>query len=188
MPKASELKRGHVVELNGQNYVVQQVDVRNPTSRGANTLYKIRFSKLPDGGKHEVTFTGDDVVKSVALERRRVSYLYREDDLLTFMDLEDFNQYSLNVDIIEDQAPFLSDGLEGIMALLIDGEVVTVELPSSVVLEVAECVPGMQSASATGRTKPAILSNGLEIQVPEYIKQGEKVKVNTETGKFMARA
>ncbi|NVK42404.1 MAG: elongation factor P-like protein YeiP [Oceanospirillaceae bacterium] len=188
MPKASELKRGHVVELNDHVYVVQNVDVRNPTSRGATTLYKIRFSQLPEGGKHEVTFAGDDIVKSVALERRRVSYLYREDELLTFMDLEDYNQYSLNVDTIEDQAPFLSDGLEGIMALLIDGQIVTVELPSSVILEVTECVPGMQSASATGRTKPAILSNGLEIQVPEYIKQGEKVKVNTETGKFMARA
>jgi elongation factor P len=188
MPKASELKRGHVVELNGHVYVVQHVDVRNPTSRGATTLYKIRFNLLPEGGKHEVTFTGDDMVKNVSLERRQVSYLYREDDLFTFMDLEDYSQYYLNGSSIENQVPFLSDGLEGIVALLIDGEIVTIELPASVVLDVAECVPGMQAASATGRTKPALLSNGLEIQVPEYIKQGEKIRVNTETGKFMTRA
>ncbi len=188
MPKASELKRGHVVELNGHVYVVQNVDVRNPTSRGATTLYKIRFNLLPEGGKHEVTFSGDDIVKNVSLERRKVSYLYREDDLYTFMDLEDYSQYSLNGSSIESQLPYLSDGLEGIMALLIEGEIVTIELPATVIMEVAECVPGMQAASATGRTKPAILSNGLELQVPEYIKQGEKIKINTETGKFMTRA
>lgn len=187
MPKASELKRGHVVEIDGKLYVTVNVDVRSPSSRGANTLYKARFNQVPNGGKREETFIGDDIVKDVALERRKVSFLFREDDMFTFMDMEDYSQYMINEDAIEAQVPFLADGMEGIMAMLVSGNMIAIELPPSLVYEVVECVPGMQAASATGRTKPAILSNGLEIQVPEYMKQGEKVKVSTETGKFLSR-
>ncbi|KXJ56215.1 elongation factor P-like protein EfpL [Neptuniibacter pectenicola] len=188
MPKASELKKGMVVEINNNYYSVHSIDVRSPSSRGANTLYKVRFSQLPGGGKYEETFIGGDLLKEVLLERRNCSYLYREDDTFTFMDSEDYNQYLLNSAAIEAQLPYLQDGMENIQAMMIDGEVLTIQMPSSVVLTIAECVPGMKAASATGRTKPAILSNGLEVQVPEYIKEGEKVKVNTETGKFMERA
>ncbi len=187
MPKASELKKGHIVELDNKLYVVQNIDVRNPTSRGATTLYKVRYSLVPDGGKREESYAGDVHLKEVALERRQVSFLYREDNQYTFMDSEDYSQYLIDADVIEDEVPFLSDGMEGITALLVDGKLLAIELPSSIILTVVECVPGMQSASATGRTKPAILSNGLEIQVPEYMKEGEKVKVSTETGKFMSR-
>ncbi|MBY4677614.1 elongation factor P-like protein EfpL [Marinobacterium arenosum] len=187
MPKASELKKGNVVEINDHRYIVRHIDVRSPTSRGANTLYKVRFSLLPGGGKYEETFTGDQVLKEVSLVRRQVSYLYREDDLFTFMDIEDYSQYSLNGDAIETQLPYLQDGMEGITALLVDGQILTIELPNTLVFEIVECVPGMQAASATGRTKPAKLNNGLEVQVPEYMKTGEKVKINTETGKFVSR-
>lgn len=188
MPKASDLKKGMVVEINNHYYAVQHIDVRSPTSRGANTLYKVRFSQLPGGGKYEETHTGTDMLKEVALERRSCSFLYREDDLFTFMDSEDYNQYILNSSAIDAQMPYLQDGMEGITAMMIDGEVLTIQLPSSIVLTIRECVPGMQSASATGRTKPAILENGLEIQVPEYIKEGEQVRINTDSGKFMERA
>ena len=188
MPKASDLKKGMVVEINNRYYATQHIDVRSPTSRGANTLYKVRFNQLPSGGKHEETYIGNDMIKEVSLERRQCSFLYREDNQFTFMDNEDYNQYYLDQDSIEAQVPYLQDGMEGIQALMIDGEVLTIQLPYSIVMTIGECVPGMQSASATGRTKPAILDNGLEIQVPEYIKEGEKVRVNTETGKFMERA
>ncbi|TVQ65783.1 MAG: elongation factor P-like protein YeiP [Oceanospirillales bacterium] len=188
MPKASEIKRGHVVEINGSLYIANQVDVKSPSARGAATLYKIRFNQVPGGRKHEETFVGDDQVKDVQLERRKVSYLYKEDDLYTFMDLEDYSQYSINGSAIEAQQPFLMDGMEGITALLVDGNLITIELPGTVVMEVKETVPSMKAASATGRTKPAIITTGLELQVPEYIEAGEKVKVNTETGKFLSRA
>ncbi len=187
MSRAAELRKGHVVEIGGTLYRVLHIDVRSPSSRGAQTLYKVRFNQLPHGGKREETFTGDDVVTSVALERRHVSLLYREGDVYTFMDQEDYSQYSVDEKIISEQLAFLSDGLSGINAMLVDEHIIGVELPTTIVLEVVECIPGMQAASATGRTKPAKCSNGYELQVPEYIKEGEKVRINTETGKFVSR-
>jgi len=188
MPKAVELKRGHVIEINSNLYIVQNVDVKSPSARGAATLYKVRFAQVPSGRKHEETYVGDDIVKDVQLERRKVSFLYKEDDLYTFMDLEDYSQYTINSDIISHQIDYLIDGMEGLMALLVDGNMIALDMPVTVVMEIVETVPGMKSASATGRTKPAILATGLELQVPEYIEPGEKVKVNTETGKFLSRA
>ncbi len=188
MPKASELKRGQVIEIDGKLLVIQNIDVRSPTARGAATLYKVRSSQIPGGGKHEATFVGDDIVKDIALERRLCSYLYREDDLYYFMDNEDYSQYGINGDVIEDQLPFLIENMEGIMVSLVDGQAIAIALPAIVIMEIVETVPGMKAASATGRTKAAKFANGLEIQVPEYLEAGEKVKINTETGKFSSRA
>ncbi|SIQ27620.1 elongation factor P-like protein EfpL [Marinobacterium stanieri] len=188
MPKAADVKRGNLVEINGHYMLVQQIDVSSPTARGAKTLYRIRFNKLPGGGKYEESFTGDDMIKDALLERRKVSYLYKEDDLYTFMDTEDYSQYMLNADAIEAQLPYLMDGMDNIMALLVDGEILTIEMPATVVMEIVETVPGMKAASATGRTKPARFATGLELQVPEYLEAGEQVKINTETGKFLSRA
>lgn len=188
MPKAADVKRGNLVEINGHYMLVQQIDVSSPTARGAKTLYRIRFNKLPGGGKYEESFTGDDMIKDALLERRKVSYLYKEDDLYTFMDSEDYSQYMLNADAIEAQLPYLMDGMDNIMALLVDGEILTIEMPATVVMEIVETVPGMKAASATGRTKPARFATGLELQVPEYLEAGEQVKINTETGKFLSRA
>ena len=84
--------------------------------------------------------------------------------------------------------PYLTDGLEGIFALVADGNVLGVELPATVSLEITECAPAMKGASASARSKPATLSTGLVVQVPEYLTPGELIKVNTLTGKFMSRA
>jgi elongation factor P len=89
---------------------------------------------------------------------------------------------------LEGKIEFLTEGLEGIVALLIDDTLLGVELPSSVVLEIIETAPGIKSASVTSRTKTAKLSAGAEIQVPEYLETGDLIKVNTETGKYMSRA
>lgn len=188
MPKASEIKRGQVVEIDGKLMMASQIDVRSPTARGASTLYRIRFTLLPNGGKHEGTYTGDDMFKEVILERRQVSYLYREDNLLYFMDVENYSQYGIGEDAIEDQLPFLSENMEGITILLVDEQAIAIELPAVVVMEIVDTVPAMKSASATGRTKAATCANGYELQVPEYLEVGEKIKVNTESGKFSSRA
>lgn len=188
MPKASELKRGLVVEIDGKLMMVSQIEVRNPTARGAATLYRLRFTLLPNGGKHEGTYTGDDMFKEVLLERRQVSYLYREDNLFYFMDSENYSQYGINEEAIEDQLPFLMENMDGITILLVEEQAIAIELPTVVVMEVTDTVPAMKAASATGRTKAATCANGYELQVPEYLEVGEKIKVNTDTGKFSSRA
>ena len=188
MPKASDLKKGSVVEIDGEVYFARQIDVRNPSARGASTLYKIRFFNVRDGKKLEQTLKGDDFVKDGDLTRRSVQYSYSEGDMVTFMDVEDYSQYTLNADVLSEQTPYMTEDLEGMIAMLVDGQVVGIEIPQSVVLEITHTDPGIKSASVSARTKPATLSTGLEIQVPEYLETGERVKINTATGKYVSRA
>ena len=188
MPKASDIKKGSVVEIEGSVYIARQIEVRNPSARGASTLYKIRFFNVVSGQKLEQTLKGDDFVKDGDLSRRAVQFSYREGEMIVFMDRDDYSQYTLNADALEDQLQYMTEDLEGMVAMLVDGNVVGIELPQAVVLQITETAPGIKGASATARTKPAILSTGLEIQVPEYLETGEEVKVNTANGKFVSRA
>lgn len=186
--KASELKRGTVVSIDGGTYVVRDVQVKSPSSRSGNTLYKVLFRNVLTRQKLEASYKGDDPVQEVSFERRPVQLIYRQMDACTFMDLEDFQQYTLDAEALEGELPYLTEGLEGIHALVSEGTLLGLELPASVELEVTDCAPAMKAASASARSKPATLSTGLVVQVPEYIAPGERVRVNTATGEFMARA
>lgn len=188
MPKASDLKKGSVVELDGEVFIARQIDVRKPTARGASTLYRVRFIGVRDGKKLDQTLKSDDFIKDGDLTRRAVQFSYREGDLTIFMDTEDYSQYTLSADALEEQSAYMTEDLEGMIALLVDGEIVAVELPQTVVLEITETAPGIKGASANARTKPATLSTGLEIQVPEYLDSGVSVKVNTSNAKYISRA
>lgn len=187
MPKASELKRGSVVEFDGQPYIVKQLEAKSPSARGAATLYKIRFNNLQTGQKRDESLKGDDFLKEPDCERRSVQFSYLDGETYIFMDTQDYSQYGLDADQLDGLKDYLYEGLEDIVALLVDGEIRTVELPQSVTLEITDTAPGIKGASATNRTKPAFLKTGLEVQVPEYLDVGEHVKVNTGTGKYMSR-
>jgi elongation factor P len=104
------------------------------------------------------------------------------------MDNEDYTQYTLDANVVGDMAGYIVDGIEGCYVQLIDDMPVAVQLPQSVTLEVVDTAPELKGASATKRTKPAKLSTGVEIQVPEYITTGTRVVVNTTTGEFAGRA
>lgn len=188
MPKASELKKGVVVEINGAPHSVKQVEAKSPSSRGAATLYKIRFTNLKTGQKLDESYKGDDLLKEADCVRVPLQYSYLDGDTYMFMNAEDYSQYGLNSDEIEDQVGYITDGLEDIVGLIMDGALLGIELPQSVVVEVVDTAPGIKGATAAGRSKPATLSTGLEVQVPEYLEPGEMIKVNTVTGKFMSRA
>jgi elongation factor P len=188
MPKASELKKGNVVDINGAPYIVKQIESRSPSSRGAQTIYKIRFNNAQTGQKLDESCKADEMFTSIDLIRRQVQYLYQDGDMFTFMDVEDYSQYTLGKDQLEDDLGYLTDGLEGLYALIVDDRVLGIELPQTVSMEIVETAPGIKGASATNRTKPARLVTGLEVQVPEYIESGEVIKINTDTGKFMSRA
>ncbi len=188
MPKANELKKGMVVEINGDPHSVKQVDAKSPSSRGASTLYKVRFTNLKTGQKLDESYKGEDMLKDADCNRVQVQFSYIDGDAYTFMNMEDYSQYTLNRDEIEDAVEYLTEGLDGIFALIMDDVILGIELPQSVVLTITETAPGIKGATATGRTKPAILSTGLEVQVPEYLEAGEAIKVNTGNAKFMSRA
>lgn len=188
MPKASELKKGSVVEINGEPYIVKSLESRSPSSRGAQTIYKIRFNNAQTGQKLDESCKADDMFTEMDLIKRQVQFLYQDGDMFTFMDVEDYSQYTLGKNELEEDLGYLTDGLEGIYVLIIDDRVLGVELPQTVSLEITETAPAIKGASATSRTKPATLVTGLEVQVPEYIETGEVIKINTDTGKFMSRA
>jgi elongation factor P len=188
MPRACDLKKGNVVEINSDAYMVKEIDVKSPSARGAVTLYKVRFRNIKTKQKYEETYKGNDMLSEVVLLRRPVQYLYQDGPLHVFMDTQEYSQYMIEADAIEDEIVWITDGMEGITALIIDENMVSIEIPNSLVFEIAQTAPGIKGASASARTKPATLSNGVEIQIPEYLEAGEMVKVNTETKKFMSKA
>lgn len=188
MPKASELKKGMVVELNEALYVVKQLEAKSPSSRGASTLYKVRFTQLQSKQKRDESFKGDDFLKEADCIRISLQYSYQDGDSLMFMNTDDYSQYGLNQADLDGQLEYLSEGMEGITGLLLDDQLLGIELPQAVALVIIDTAPGVKGSTATGRTKPAQLSTGLEVQVPEYLETGELVKVNTANGKFISRA
>ncbi len=188
MPKANELKRGMYVEIDSMPYVVKQVEAKSPSSRGASTLYKVRFNNLKTGQKLDESYKSDDLLKEADFNRVAIQYSYKDGDNYIFMNMEDFSQYEVNRNDIQEYIGYLYEGLEGLAALIMDNELVSIELPQSVDMEIIETSPAIKGATASSISKPATLRTGKIIQVPEYLVTGEIVKVNTETGKFISRA
>lgn len=188
MPKASELKKGQIVQINNQPYIVSQIDVKSPSSRSGTTLYKVRFNHAQTKQKLDQTLTGDDFFASVDFQKRPMQLLFQDSDGYTFMDNEDYSQFTLNTDAIEEEIPYLYDGIQGVYGLIVEGNLVGIELPSVVEMAIAETPPAIKGSSASARTKTARFTSGLELQIPEYLETGEVIRINTETGKFMSRA
>ena len=176
-----------MVEINGVPHAVRALEARSPSSRGAATLYKIRFVNLQTQQKLDQSLKGDDNLTASDSERVEVQYSYVDGTDHVFMNTQDYSQYSLNAEALGEDLRYLYEGLDGIIALIVDGAIVGITLPQTVVLEVTDTAPGIKGATATGRTKPATLQTGLEIQVPEYLEPGERVKVNTDGAKFISR-
>lgn len=186
--KANELKRGMIVDIDGVPHLIRQLEGKSPSSRGGVTMYKVRYLNLQTQQKLDEAYKGDDVVKIADCIRMNVQFSYREDETLYFMSTADYSQYGINAEQVEDDIPYLTDQLDGITALIMDDRLMGIELPQTVVMEIVSTPPSGGSASATARPKPATLDTGLEIQVPEYLTTGEKIKVSTVTGKFVSRA
>ena len=188
MPKASELKKGDVVDHKGAPHIVKQIEVKSPSSRGANTLYKIRMNHVKTGQKVDESLKGDDVLADIDFERRKMQYSYLDGDGYVFMDEEDYSQHTLSKDELGDDYFYIFDGMEAVVGLIVDEQLIAIDLPQSVVMTVVDTAPGIKGASASARTKPATLTTGLVVQVPEYLESGESIKINTEDNRFMSRA
>lgn len=188
MPKANELKKGMVIDLKGIPHIIKQLEAKSPSSRGATTVYKVIFNNLQTNQRFEASFKGNDLLQEADCRRVPVQYSYQDSNTLYFINMEDFNQYGLTVEQLEDQMPYLTEQQEDIIALIMNDSILGIELPQSVNLVIKDTPPALPGASATNRTKIATVSTGLEIQVPEYLAPGETIKINTTTGKFMSRA
>lgn len=185
---AKELKPGGIVLHNDAPHIVESVKVQSPSARGGATLYKFRARNLVSRQKSDFTCKGTDNLLEADFQRREVTLMYSDAEQIHFLDSADYNQYSINAEDVSSEMPFVTESLIGILALVYNGECVGIQLPTTVELQITECDPGVKGNSATSRTKPAKLETGLSIQVPEYLKQGEKIKVDTRTSDFLGRA
>jgi elongation factor P len=188
MHRVSEVKRGEVVRHGDRVCAVRKIDIRTPSSRGSNTLYRLKLQDVQTRQNFDQTFKGEDMLGDVDFVRRQASYSYYDGELYVFMDDEDFSQYSFNESDLEGQLEYLSEGLGGIFVTVIDGAAAGIQLPAAVDLEIVETAPALKGGTATKRNKRATLVGGVEVQIPEYLAQGETIRVNTETGEYMSRA
>lgn len=185
---AKEIKRGEVVVFNGSPCIIEGINVQSPSARGAATLYKFRARNLVTKQKVDITLKGTESLDSADFQRRDVSFSYADGDDYIFMDKENFEQYTIKKSDVEEEMQYITEDLDGIRALIYNDECVGIQIPTAVSLKVVQCDPGVRGNSATSRSKPAKLVTGLEVQVPEYLDEGEMVRVDTRTGEFLGRA
>lgn len=188
MPKASEIKKNSAIEYNGGTYMVRDIERSVPQGRAGGSLYRMRMYDVVTNHKIDQTFKDSDMLNLGDLTRRAVMFSYIDGDEYVFMDSEDYTPYNINKDSIEEEALFFNETTEGVQVIIVNDAPVALDLPNSVELLVTETDPSVKGASATSRTKPAILSTGLTVQVPEYISTGDMIKVGVEERKFMSRA
>ena len=185
---AKEIKTGTIVNYNDAPCIIETISVQSPSARGAATFYKYRARNLMTKQKVDITLRSGESLDEADFQRRPVKYLYADGTSLVFMDNENFEQYPLPREVVEDEAQYLTEDLEGVFVLIYNDQPAGIQVPSTVELKVIQCDPGIKGNSATSRTKPATLETGLMVQVPEYLSQGEVVKVDTRTGQYLSRA
>jgi elongation factor P len=181
-----ELRKGMAVELDGEPFIV--VDYERSKMQQRAPVMRIRFRDLISGRMTERTFSGYDVdFKLAAVERRSAQYIYSDDDFYYFMDTVSFEQFPLSEEQIKDSLRYLIEQINVDLVLFRENPV-AIEMPITVDLEVTETVPGFKGDTAQGGTKPATLETGLVVNVPMFVAQGEKIKVDTRTGNYLSRA
>lgn len=185
--QAKEVKNGSVVNYNGAPVLINGISVQSPSARGAATLYKFKGRNLVTKQKQDITLKGTENIEEADFARRASKLMYADQTHMHFMDQEDYNQFSVPLDDVEDERKYITEEME-VLALIYNEECVGIQVPQTVELLVTQCDPGVKGDSATKRTKPATLETGLVIQVPEYLSQGERVKIDTRTGDYLSRA
>ncbi len=185
MISTGDLKRGFVIELDGNEY--QIVDWEHIKVGRGSAQARLKLRDIRGGHTIERTFQAGTKFRRIRTEHRTMQYLYREDDLLYFMNTETFDQEPLSLDVVGDSVNYLAENAE-VEVLIVGENPVAVELPAAVPLVVAESDPGVKGDTATGATKPATLETGVTVNVPLFISPGDTIKVDTRSGQYLERA
>lgn len=183
MITTSEIRKGITVEVDDHLYQVVAVQ-HVKTKRSA--VYKVKLRDLRAGHIIERSFNAGEKLIAARVERREMQYLYAEDDSLTFMNTETYDQVSVAKSLIEDALPYLKES-DTVQVITYGDEALGVDLPAAVELTIAEADPGVKGDTATGATKPAKMETGLIVAVPLFINPGDTIKVSTETGTYIER-
>lgn len=185
---AINVKRKSLIEMEGTPYQCLEADISTPTARGGQTLVRIKMRNLLTRAVFEKTFKANDKFKEPDLEFVPATYLYSDNDGSYFLDQESFEALTLSEEMLGNALDFLVDG-SALQLRKYNGSPIGLQLPIFVELEVAGTEPAVRGDTSSGSaTKTAKLETGLEIRVPLFIKEREKVKVSTEDGEFAGRA
>lgn len=185
MASTNDLKNGMTLEIEGKLWTVVEFQHVKPGKGPAFVRTKLKL--VPGGKVVERTFNAGVKVDIAILEKRDMTFLYRDGEDFIFMDDENFDQMSISEAVVGEAANFMLENVKALVAVH-EGNPLHIELPASVELTVTYTEPGLQGDRSSGGTKPATLETGIDIQVPLFIKQDEKILVDTRTGDYLGRA
>ncbi|HET9496044.1 MAG TPA: elongation factor P [Chloroflexia bacterium] len=180
----SELRKGLTIQMDGELYKVTDW-AHNKQGRGSAQV-RLQLKNLRTGSNIERTFQAGAKFDDVRLERRTLQYMYSDGDEYHFMDPETFEQSSLNANLLGDAVKFIREN-DTVDILMHGDDFVDIDMPAAVVLTITQSDPGVRGDTATGATKPATLETGLTVQVPLFVNEGDRIKVDTRSGKYLER-
>ena len=183
MKLAQEVRAGNVIMIGNNPMVVQKAEF-SKSGRNASVV-KMKLRNLLSGGGTETIYRADEKFDVIQLERKEVTYSYFNDPMYVFMD-EEFNQYDVEKENMEDALPYLEDGLACELTFY-EGKTISVELPTSVVREIVYTEPAVKGDTSGKVLKPARLASGFVVQVPLFVNTGDKIEIDTRTGEYRRR-
>ena len=181
----NEVRPGTMIEHQGRLWMAVKSQSVKPGKGGAYN--QVELKNIESGTKLNERFRSSEMVEEIHLDKKDFQFLYASGDMLTFMDMENYEQIELASDFVGDQAQFLQDGMKTLVQMH-DGKPLGIKLPVQVTLTIAEADPVLKGGTAAPSYKTAVLDNGLKIQVPPFIAVGEKIIVATEDGSYVRRA
>lgn len=184
MLSTTDFRRGLKIELDGTPYEIVDFQHVKPGKGGA--FVRTKLKNMLNGRVVENTFRAGEKMGKPDMETREMQYLYKDGEGYVFMDMTSYEQMSVAEDQMGKKGGFLTDGMELTM-LMYRGKPLDVDLPASVVLEVSRTEPGVKGDTVSGATKPATLSTGITVNVPLFVNEGEKIKVDTRSGEYISR-
>lgn len=186
MSPTSEIRKGVVIRHQNSLYVVVEFQHVNPGKGAAFT--RTRMKDLGSGKVIEITYKTSESVDIVSVQFQTMQYLYKTGDNFAFMNMSSYEQIEMNGDLVGEDAKYLKEGIEVVIGLYEDRPV-SIQIPKKIQYKVVEAPPAVRGDSAGGNvTKEIVLENGLKVYAPIFIKEGEEILVNTETGEYSARA
>jgi elongation factor P len=183
----TEVKRGDILEIDGDPWQATEVQSQTPSARGASLLVKAKVRNLRTGQTLSKTWRGGETVTLAEVEQRQAQFLYRQGGDFVFMDLTSYEQIALDEEKVGDAKGFLLQNLE-LRTVLFQDRVIALNLPITVDLTVEDTTPPVKGATAQAQLKPARVETGITVMVPSYIETGERIRVDTRDGRFVERA
>ena len=184
MATSNDLKNGLVLNIDGQLWTVIEFQHVKPGKGPA--FVRTKLKNVLSGKVVDKTFNAGVKVETANVDKRDMTYLYNDGEGFVFMDKDNYDQVTLTAEIVGDAVNYMLENQDAVVAMY-EGNPIYVELPASVVLEVTYTEPGLQGDRSSGGTKPATVETGLQIQVPLFLEQGTKVKIDTRTGDYLGR-